>query len=364
MEPGSSPVLLPQTKGFVIMLGTQTIKRINEIEHNGRFMTRPAELQDAEAVASLLNACSIEQIGRPEWEAHELETDWRNPIIDLANDTCVVATGDGDLVGYADVWDEAPHVRIYSLARVHPRFRKQGIGTALCQWVEDRARHSIDAAPAGTRIALLQSTLASDAPAQELLRTMGFQVARYFYQMVIEMEGPPPLPRLVEGIEIRPFVRHQEEAAVIQAVRDAFKDHWGYVEGPFEDELKESLHWMENDPYFDPSLWFIAIDGDEIAGMSLCYPRRVEDPELGWVSTLGVCRPWRRKGLGLALLRYSFGEFYRRGKHKVGLGVDAESLTGATRLYERAGMRVHRQYATCEKELRAGVDLSTQSVRV
>jgi mycothiol synthase len=346
------------------MAETQTCSKTTQIRHNGHLLTRPAAMQDAEAVAALLNACSIEQIGRPEWEAHELATDWQNPIIDLTNDTRVVTMGDGLLVGYGDVWDQAPHVRIYSLGRVHPRFRGHGIGTMLCRWAEERARRSISAAPAEARIALLQSTLATDAPAQDLLRTMDFRAVRYFYQMLIEMDDPPPLPKLAGGIEIRPFVRHQEEEAVIRAVRDAFKDHWGYVETPFEDELEESLHWMENDPYFDPSLWFLAMDGLEIAGVSLCYPRRAEDPEMGWVSTLGVCRPWRRQGLGLALLRHSFGEFYRRGKHKVGLGVDAESLTGATRLYERAGMRVHRQYAVYEKELRSGIDLSTQSVQI
>lgn len=43
-------------------------------------------------------------------------------------------------------------------------------------------------------------------------------------------------------------------------------------------------------------------------------------------------RPWRHKGIGLALLHHSFGAFYRRDIRKVYLGVDAQSLTGATRL--------------------------------
>jgi len=43
----------------------------------------------------------------------------------------------------------------------------------------------------------------------------------------------------------------------------------------------------------------------------------------------------------------------------VGLGVDAQSLTGATRLYEKAGIRVERQYDVYEKELRPGKDLSS-----
>jgi hypothetical protein len=40
------------------------------------------------------------------------------------------------------------------------------------------------------------------------------------------------------------------------------------------------------------------------------------------------------------------------------LTVDAENATGATRLYERAGMHIGQQYATCSKELRAGTELT------
>ncbi|MCK4450237.1 MAG: GNAT family N-acetyltransferase [Anaerolineae bacterium] len=104
------------------------------------------------------------------------------------------------------------------------------------------------------------------------------------------------------------------------------------------------------------------MDGEEITGMSLCCPKTAEDPGMGWVDSLGVRRPWRRRGLALALLHHSFGEFYRRGKRKVSLEVDAQSLTGATRLYEKAGMHVDRQYVMYEKELRPGRDLSTQFV--
>ena len=134
------------------------------------------------------------------------------------------------------------------------------------------------------------------------------------------------------------------------------------MEHPFEEDYQEWVHWIDNDPDHDPSLWFLAVDGEEIAGVSLCRPRMAEDPEMGWVDSLGVRRPWRRRGLALALLHHSFGELYRRGRRKVGLGVDAQSLTGATRLYEKAGMQVDRQYAVYEKELRPGKDLSTQSV--
>ena len=101
---------------------------------------------------------------------------------------------------------------------------------------------------------------------------------------------------------------------------------------------------------------------DEIAGFCLCRKEAYEDPDMGYVNILGVRRPWRRRGLGMALLQHAFAEFYRRGQQRAGLGVDAGSLTGATRLYERAGMHVARQFDTYEKMLRPGEDISTEAI--
>jgi ribosomal protein S18 acetylase RimI-like enzyme len=212
-------------------------------------------------------------------------------------------------------------------------------------------------------VVLLQSRLSSDEVAQALLLQQGYQVVRYAFRMIIEMDAPPPEPVIPEGIAIRPFVREKQMRSLFEAVREAFKDHWGYVESPFEEDLKEWVHWIDNDPDHDPSLWFLALQGDEVVGMSLCRLKVAEDPGMGYVDTLGVRRPWRRRGVALALLHHSFGELYRRGQGKVGLDVDAQSLTGATRVYEKAGMRVQRQATTYEKELRSGRDLSTQSAK-
>jgi ribosomal protein S18 acetylase RimI-like enzyme len=74
-------------------------------------------------------------------------------------------------------------------------------------------------------------------------------------------------------------------------------------------------------------------------------------PGVGWVGILGVRRQWRRRGLGRALLLKALQEFRSRGFREVGLGVDAASLTGATRLYESVGMRVTAQFDIYEKQL-------------
>ena len=119
---------------------------------------------------------------------------------------------------------------------------------------------------------------------------------------------------------------------------------------------------MTGDDSYDPSLWFLAVDGEEIVGICLCRRYGAEDPETGFVSSLGVKRPWRRQGIAQALLQQAFGEYYKRGKLKVDLGVDAESLTGATDLYIKVGMFVLRQFDMYEKELRPGKEVSVTTL--
>lgn len=110
---------------------------------------------------------------------------------------------------------------------------------------------------------------------------------------------------------------------------DSFRDHYGFVERPFEDELTSFRHHFLGDPLYDPSLWFVAMDGDEMAGISICRAEDYENPANGFVNELGVRRQWRKRGIASALLKTSFAEFYRRGKRGAALGVDADSLTGA-----------------------------------
>jgi mycothiol synthase len=73
----------------------------------------------------------------------------------------------------------------------------------------------------------------------------------------------------------------------------------------------------------------------------------------GFVHVLFTRRPWRKQGVGAALIGDAFRRFWERGEHSVGLGADAASETGAFRLYERAGMKPKLGWAVYEKELGA-----------
>jgi mycothiol synthase len=175
----------------------------------------------------------------------------------------------------------------------------------------------------------------------------GFTYARSFFRMVVDIAAPHPAPDWPEGVELRPFDVERDGRAVHAAVEEAFVDEWGHVAQPYE-VWRERAYVV---PRIDPSLVPVVWDGDEVAAVSLNYPKRNGD--WGWIGTLGVREGWRRRGLGLALLRESFRRFRDTGETVVALGVDADNPTGATRLYERAGMRILWQADVWAKELRA-----------
>jgi mycothiol synthase len=228
-------------------------------------------------------------------------------------------------------------------------------------WAQDRARQAIRRVPEDARVAMHCSTVSTHKPSKDLFEKTGMQLIRHFCHMVIELDQRPPTPQWPEGITLRDYNHNQDAEGFYRVVYETFKDHWGYVDEPFEEGYKRWTHLATNHEDYDPTLWFMAMDGGEIAGVARSRRRSDEDPEMGWISVLGVLRPWRGRGIGLALLQHTFGEFFIRGKRRAGLGVDAQSLTGATRLYEKAGMHIQRQYDTYELELRPDVELRTEA---
>lgn len=314
---------------------------------------RPATMDDIDAVYHLLEACDIAEYGAPDRTPDDIRTEFQSPAVNLETDTWLVTTPEGRAVGFADV-EHFEHVRLFGGARVHPEYSGRGIGSYLLQRVEERAVQHVPLADPELRVTFNTGVASVNTQGKQLVERAGFQLIRHFWRMEIEMNEAPPEPQWAEGITVR-SMRPGEERAVFAVDDKAFEDHWGHMSVPYEDWE----HWMVKREHFDPSLWFLAVEGDEIAGISLC---KEEGNGLGWVNSLGVLRPWRRKGVGMALLLHSFGEFYRRGWHKAGLGVDASSLTGATRLYERAGMHAARQFDSYQKELRPGREPSIQTI--
>ncbi|HVB21820.1 MAG TPA: GNAT family N-acetyltransferase [Ktedonobacteraceae bacterium] len=314
---------------------------------------RSPKMEDVQAVFDLFSVCEMADDGTITYTRQNVVDYWQAPDVDMETDVWLVANEKGQLVGYADSGHRM-HVTLFSDVHVHPDYRNQGIENVLLRLTEERARQHIAEAPAHARVTLNSWISHNDKMLPTLFEQAGYSMIRSHWRMRIDMNEAPPVPELPEHVTIRAFVRRQDDQAVFDADEEAFQDHWGHLPDTFE----HWEYWTVKREGFDPSLWFLAVEGNKIAGLALCSYENGE----GWVNNLAVRRPWRKQGLGLALLRQAFGEFYRRGTHVVGLGVDAQNLTGATRLYTRAGMHVAVQHDTYQKELRPGEELSTQSV--
>lgn len=317
------------------------------------FCLRPAILTDAEAVAALsLAVCTADGDPSVALSVEDLRQYWREPGFHIETDTWVAETADGKIVGYEELYNRHAFASFEGDGYVHPDYVGQGIGTAMLHAMEARARQLMKQAQPGRRVTIRNIMSVSDARARQLHENEGYFPVRFAWRMEIKLESAPILQPLPEGVELRRFAADEHAYSVFAAVDEAFRDHWGHTPMQYE---KWRCHTLEREG-FDPSLWYVAWDGDEVAGVSLCRYRGA----LGWVGTLGVRRRWRKRGLGLALLTHSFGEFFRRGTSTIGLGVDAENQTGATRLYQRAGMRVASEFVHYCKELRPGWDVTEE----
>ena len=327
------------------------------------FTARGAIMDDLDPSVQLFNRWSRAVIGCDEFANTELtRSEWQTPGVNLAEDVRHIFAPNGDLIGHVEVWtNSTPLVNPELWARLDPAYEDLGIGTWMMQWAETRALRAYESTSSGLRLAARAVAYRQATKAKKLFEDLGYQHVRSFYHMLIEMDAPVPEPAFPEGITLRPYNPATDAKAVYMAENDAFRDHFGHIERPFEEGFAQWKHRREQWGY-DPALYFIAMDGDEIAGVNLCRTHFPSDEDRGLVGSISVRRPWRKRGLGLALLRQAFNEFYRRGKRKVGLGVDAQSLTGAVRLYEAAGMHIDQVFDTYEKELRPGTEISVESL--
>jgi mycothiol synthase len=295
-------------------------------------------------VARVINEAAQAEFGVDDVTEDELERWFSQPGTDPRRDV-FLADENGRPAAYADVGEEGDTgVQFWLDVRLPPG-ASEAAGAALLAATERRAAELAAAKSANGTRRLIAGAWSVNERLLRLLELANFRLFRHSFRMVIEFGDELAEPETPATIEVRGFERG-EERPVFEAVDEAFRDSHDHVPGVFE----EWRHWTVDRDDFDPTLWWLAVDGGEIAGFCLCRPYETE-PDMGWVASLGVRRPWRRRGIARALLLTSFHEFRRRGFARVALGVDADSLTGAHVLYESVGMRVARRYDLFEKEL-------------
>jgi ribosomal protein S18 acetylase RimI-like enzyme len=330
---------------------------------DGRFFAKPGNLKDVRIMHRLWEKQLLHYHGVFNETISQLTNAYKSPGFDPVKNLHLIFNLEKHLVAYIELWDvKNPPVLPYIWMVVDPDFEEQGLEEYLIDWAEKNSLRVLDRVPPGVRVAMLAMVFHNIESSRKAMEKCGMKLIRHSYTMLIEMKERPPEPIWPEGITLREYDPDRDAFKVFQVDEEVFEDHFGHVKEPEEEGYEKFLHHMTGSDAYDPTLWFLAIDGEEIAGICLCRKFGDEGMDTGHISVLGVRRPWRRRGLGLALLHHAFGEFYRRGKFKVDLGVDAESLTGATDLYTKAGMYIKRQRDLYEKELRPGINVSVTSL--
>jgi mycothiol synthase len=297
------------------------------------------------AIARLRVACALEDGSSEMPTEAEIANYLENPLYtDPFRDT-ILAEVDGTIVGMQ--WTTArvmDGVFVGGLrGYVHPAWRRHGLGRALLARGERHARAYVPPEAVGLPGAWQAEASSLETGAMALFRGSGYVPFRYAYDMTRDLAEPIPALALPPGIEIRP-ARPAHYRAIWEAEREAFQDNWGYTPWP-EENYQRFLGY----PHYDPMLWRIAWEGNQVVGMVLNVVNAEENAAFGrsrgYAEDIAVRRPWRRKGIASALLADSLRALQARGLVEAALGVDADNPR-ALALYERLGFKAASEWIT------------------
>jgi mycothiol synthase len=300
-------------------------------------------LADVPGAQRVLDDAESVDCGEPRRHETRLAVEVRDPGFDLNRNVWVATAPDGTVAAVGWVWRARESAETTADHYVHPQHRGLGLGDALLDAIEARAVELAAASASGARHSLVVWSEDRDVVRLESLLRRGFAKVREYFEMRIDLAAEPVAPDLPAGITVLGLRVGRDEHAVHAADVEAFAEHFLYEPRGFEEWR---IHHIDR-PDFDPSLWLVAWDGDELVGYACAFV--ADDGAI--VGDLAVRRPWRGRGLGLALLVRELRALWARGERVTRLYVDAQNTTGAVRLYERAGMHVARHFDVYEKPL-------------
>jgi mycothiol synthase len=284
----------------------------------------------------------------------------QSPAVALDSDVLVLrAEPTGDIAGVGLYRDPEPHVASVTNGWVHPSHRGRGLGTAIVEWGVEQAHLRIPSAPEGARVTSLCQAADADTDAADLFTELGFTADRHEIEMELVFDAEVDVAPIPDGITIRTVTNDEDVESVAGVSSDAFKDHYGWAESSWGQTLERWANFRAMDEW-DDDLVFIAETQGGAVGELVGIRSHGSDAATGYIGSLGVVRPWRGRGLARALLTRAFAAYQARGMRAVALDVDADSLTGATKLYDSVGMKPVRAETAYLIEIRAGNDLVTR----
>ena len=287
---------------------------------------------DIHTIVQIMTNQNMSDYGMPLISVDALTSLWHSGDFDPSRDTWIIRTADDSIVAYAQI--EQAYFSIYLSQGLYDLDLK----TVLLQTIEQANEKTNDKLI--TRISSKNQRLLT------LLKNHDYICSLSFLMMEINLKSPPALPKLAEGVGIRPFILNQDEQQTYWTDEEASQDKGYYSPMSYDAWVERMRLHQEN---FDPTLWFVAHHQGEIVGVALNYYDKKHQP--GWVDHLGVRRKWRQQGIGKALLLHSLNQFYQRDISHIRLNVDSGSLTNAPKLYNNVGMKTVQKYHFYHKTL-------------
>jgi mycothiol synthase len=264
----------------------------------------------------------------------------------------LMAEVDGRMISYSRVmWEKQEDGLTYyfTFGFLLPEWRRKGIGTAMLAWTEDRLRRIASEHTWSGPRSFQAGAAETEKGTIALLEKFGYKPVRYEYSMKRLVTDPLPDALMPAGLEVRP-VKDEHIRPIWDAMQEAFRDHWGYV--PESDIVYQA--W-QGERSFQPDLWKVAWEGDQVAGMVLNFIDHEENKEYerlrGYTEGISVRRPWRKKGLARCLIVQSINMFKDMGMTETALGVDSQNPNGALNLYQGVGYKQVKQFMVYRKPL-------------
>jgi GNAT superfamily N-acetyltransferase len=283
-----------------------------------------------------------------------------DPRVEAERDLLQIRTSvTGELVGFGRYSNFPPHVESSTQGFVHPDHEGLGLGSVIIAWGLERSRAMAADAPMGAKVTNVGGTIASNTAAQELFAENGYSVTRYFLEMERVLDTPVAIDAFPDDVTVRTMRGIEDIEVIVDPLVDAFRDHYGHTDSTRESEVEQWHRWRGTEEWDDSLVWIVEAGGAPVA-VNVSITSLGARTDTGYVASLGVVRDWRGRGIARALLTTAFAELQRRGKRVVALHVDAESLTGATRLYESVGMHECQRNLEFTHEIRPGTDVAVR----
>lgn len=178
-----------------------------------------------------------------------------------------MATDDPNkLIGYAWVFAQSS-ARVVANIRVHPDWRRRGVGSALLACAQARALEY------GANH-MTEGRWANAEPAHYFLLHHGFMPVGNNRFFTAPADVPLPEPEWPAGYTVHPFAQVQDLAVLAKACNRCYHDMWGHAENDptAVDEARLAAGIRDSPEFYNPEAIFIAFapDGD-VAG--ICYGR-------------------------------------------------------------------------------------------